>query len=134
MKQRYYHYTKWEDFKHGMYDEDKENRPERVQKAVELLTDLENLYEQMTRVTTEWKYATEQNLTNANINHQAFLGQTACSIWAGVHEDETREAWGVLTCEQRYKANRVADRVFKEWQARFEKENETQYQLSFMES
>ena len=134
MKQRYYHYTTWEDFKHGMYDEDKENRHERVQKAVELLTDLENLYEQMTRVTIQWKYATEQNLTNANINHQAFLGQTACSIWAGVHEDETREAWGVLTCEQRYKANRVADRVFKEWQARFEKENETQYQLSFMES
>lgn len=134
MKQRYYHYTAWEDFKHGMYDEEKENRPERVQKAVELLTDLESLYEQMTRVTIEWKYATEQNLTNANINHQAFLGQTACSIWAGVHEDETREAWGVLTCEQRYKANRVADRVFKEWQARFEKENETQYQLSFMES
>lgn len=130
MIQKWYHYTLWEDFKHGMYNEVKEDREERVAKAVYLLSSPSELYEQMSRVTNEWKIATEQNLTNASINHQAFLGQTACSIWGGVKEDETREAWGRLTMEQRHKANKVADRVFKEWKSRYERETEPQYQLT----
>ncbi len=130
MKQKYYHYTMWEDFQNRMYDEVKEGRQDRVKKAVYLLSNTSLLYEQMTRVTQEWKYATEQNLTNASINHQAFLGQTACNIWQGVKEDETREAWGILTCEQRYKANKVADRVFEEWKAQYERKYEPSYQMS----
>lgn len=130
MIQKFYHYTKWEDFQNGMYDEMKEGRSERVKKAVKLLSDTQELYKQMARVTTEWKFATEQNLTNNSINHQAFLGQTACSIWQGIKEDETREAWGYLTNEQRYRANRVADKVFDEWQNRYRRETEGHYQLS----
>ena len=132
MKQKYYHYTMWEDFQNGMYDEDKEGRRERVLLAAKLLTDTELLYEQMTRVTKEWKYATEQNLTNQSINHQAFLGQTACAIWHGIHEDETREAWGMLTSMERYKANKVAHRVYQEWVRDFTR-NEPNYQLSIFE-
>ena len=121
MEQLYYHYTQWEDFQHGMYNEIKEGRQERIQKAIYLLTNLELLYKQMTKVTKEWKYATEQNLTNNSINHQAFLGQTACNIWGDIKEDETREAWGYLTNEQRYKANKVADTVYLEWKRNFQK-------------
>lgn len=131
MQQKYYHYTMWEDFQNRMYDEIKEGREERVQLACKLLSNETLLYEQMTRVTKEWKYATEQNMTNNSINHQAFLGQTACSIWKGIKEDETREAWGRITSIQRYKANKVADRVYKEWKHRYEKENGLFYQLSF---
>ena len=133
MKQKYYHYTMWEDFQNGMYDEIKEGRPERVKLAVYLLTSLDLLYEQMQRVTKEWTCATEQNFTNQSINHQAFLGQTACSIWKGVKEDETREAWGRLTNEQRYKANKVADRVYLEWFHEYEKQNEPYYQISLFD-
>ena len=93
MKQVFYHYTKWEDFQNGMYDEIKDGRNERVNKAVQLLSDTKQLYIYMKKVTNEWKFATEQNLTNASINYQAFLGQTACNMFAGVKEDETREAW-----------------------------------------
>lgn len=132
MKQQYYHYTTWEDFKNGMYNEDKEGREERIQKAVELLTNEGLCYEQMVRVTKEWKYATEQNLTNMSINHQAFLGQTACSIWCGIHEDETREAWGRLTNIQRYRANKIADRVYEEWQREYTK-GEPNYQISLFD-
>lgn len=123
MKQIYHHYTKWEDFQNGMYNEDKQERESRVQKAVALLSDVAELYVQMTRVTNEWEKATEQNLTDNSINHQAFLGQTACAIWQGIHEDETREAWGRLSNEQRYKANRVADRVDEEWHRKREAED-----------
>lgn len=130
MKSKYYHYTKWEDYQNGMYDEIKEGRADRVKKAVKILSDTNTLYREMTKVTQEWRYATEQNFTNGNINHQAYLGQAACNISAGVKEDETREAWGRLTNEQRYKANKVADAVFAEWVERYEKENEPFYQMS----
>lgn len=116
MKQIYHHYTEWEDFQNGMYNEDKQGRESRILKAVALLSDPEELYKQMTKVTELWVKSTEQNLTDNSINHQAFLGQTACAIWEGIHEDETREAWGRLNNEQRYRANRVADRVDEEWQ------------------
>ena len=132
MKQKYYHYEKWEDFQNGMYNEDKENRQERVELAVKLLQNTKLLYEQMKRVIEERKIATEQNLTNNSINHQAFLGQTACAIWKGIHEDETREAWGMLTNYQRYEANKVADRVYNEWLIDYQK-NDNNYQLSIFE-
>lgn len=131
MKQKFYPYTMWEDFQHGMYDEVKEGRSERVQFAYELLSFPEELYSYMQRVAREWRYATEQNFTNPNINHQAFLGQTACNLYAGCKEDETREAWGLLTCEQRYKANKMADKVYEEWVKKYERKNNENYQLTF---
>jgi hypothetical protein len=121
MKQVWYHYTKWEDYRNGMYNEIKEGRKERINKAIYLLTNLDLLYENMKKVTINWKHCTEQNLTNPIINHQAFLGQTACNIYANIKEDETREAWGFLTNEQRYSANRIADKVYQEWKKQYEK-------------
>ncbi len=121
MKRVWYHYETWEDFQHGMYNEDKEGRQERVEKAIELLTTDDICYEYMKRVSVEWKHAVEQQLTNSRANPQSFLGQTACCLYAGVHEDETREAWGRLTPEQRYNANAIADRVAKEWREEYEK-------------
>ena len=133
MKQVFYHYTEWEDFKSGMYNEDKNGREERVREAVVLLSSLGLCREQMTRVTHEWRRATEQNLTNPSINYQAFLGQAACAIWRGIHEDETREAWGRLTDFQRYAANKVADAVYAEWRERYERETEPFWQMSLFE-
>lgn len=111
----YHHYEKWEDFQNGMYNFEKEGREERVKKAVEILSDTEKLYALMKMVTQEWKFATEQNLSNKIYGHRSFLGQTACNILDGVKEDETREAWGLLTDTQRILANQVADRVYNEW-------------------
>lgn len=116
MKQIYHHYTLWEDFKNGMYNEDKKGRKERVKQAVILLSSPDICYQQMKRVINEWRFACEQVLSDKSINHQAFLGQAACSIWRNIHEDETREAWGLLTNEQRIKANGIADKVDSEWQ------------------
>lgn len=132
MKQIYHPYTEWEDFQNGMYDEVKEGRADRVKKAAEILCDLSLLYEQMRRVTLQWKCATEQTLTNMSINHKAFLGQAACSIYAGIHEDEVREAWGYLTNEQRFAANQVAERVDREWRKEYIKQTDD-YQLSIFD-
>lgn len=132
MKQVWHHYTLWEDYKNGMYDEEKEGRNERVKQAVFLLTNKELLYQNMKKVTKEWKYATEQNLTNMSMNHQAFLGQAACNIWGGIKEDETREAWGLLTNKQRYEANKIADIVDYEWRREYLK-NKPNYQISIFD-
>lgn len=72
MKQVYYHYTEWEDFKAGMYNEDKINREERIQSALELLIFPETLKTFMKEVVKKFPKATEQNFTNKSINHQAF--------------------------------------------------------------
>ena len=132
MIQKYYHYTMWEDFKAHMYDEDKEGRDDRIGFAVECLQDPDMLGHYMRQVVNEWKYATEQNFTNRSVNHQAFLGQCACCMYAGCHEDETREAWGRLTNEERYRANRVADEVYAEWERKYEREH-GDYQLSLFD-
>lgn len=115
MKPIYHHYTKWEDFQNGMYNEEKEGRVERIQRAIQILSTEKLCYKAMQMVTSQWKYACEQNLSNNIYGHRAFLGQAACSIYAGVHEDETRQAWGMLTDDQRKKANGIADMVYREW-------------------
>lgn len=115
MKPIYHHYTQWEDFQNGMYNEDKIGRKERIEKAIQILSDEELCNKAMRMVTAQWKYACEQNLSSNIYGHRAFLGQAACSIYAGVHEDETRQAWGMLTDDQRKKANSIADAVYNEW-------------------
>lgn len=115
MKPIYHHYTKWEDFQNGMYNEEKEGRKIRVQKAIEILSDKDLCYKAMRMVAERWKFACEQNLSNDMYGHRSFLGQAACSIYAGVHEDETREAWGQLTIFERNCANTIADTVYFEW-------------------
>lgn len=117
MKPIYHHYTKWEDFRNGMYNEEREGRKERVQKAIDILSSPDLCRKAMKMVTSQWKYACEQNLSNDIYGHRAFLGQSACCIYAGVHEDETRQAWGMLTDNQRKKANSIADMVFREWRS-----------------
>ncbi len=115
MKPIYHHYTKWEDFQNGMYNEDKNGKQGRIEKAVQILSDKELCNTAMRMVTEQWKYACEQNLSNNIYGHRAFLGQAACNIYAGVHEDETRQAWGMLTDDQRKQANGIADMVYREW-------------------
>lgn len=120
MKSVYYHYTAWEDFQSGMYNEVKEGREERIQKALELLRSESLCREYMSRVTSEWRIACEQTFTNRH-NPKSFLGQCACFLYGGVRDNETRIAWGLLTEEERYRANAVADEVYKEWRREYEK-------------
>lgn len=120
MKHIYHHYELWEDFQSGMYNEIKEGREERIQKAIELLTDDELCYKWMKKVSVEWKYACEHTFTN-RFNHQAFLGQCACAMYADVRDNETKKAWWCLTEEQRHNANRIADKVYNEWRKEYEK-------------
>ena len=115
MERIFYHYNKWEDFHAGMYDECKDGRSERVIKAAEILGTPAICRKAMEKVVAEWKIATEYNFSNAEINRKAWLGQAACCCFAGIHEDETREAWGIMTEAQRIEANNIASDIIKKW-------------------
>jgi hypothetical protein len=130
MKQVFHPYQQWEGFKSGMYEPCKLGRADRVMTAKQLLTNPEALKREMTRVTIEWPIETEHVLTDASISHRAWLGQSACNIYADVKEDETREAWGYLTEKQRREANRVADAVDDLWCKRYSGGNR---QMTFLD-
>lgn len=117
MERIFHHYNKWEDFHAGMYAESKEGRKERVKLAASILGTPTLCKIAMEMVVSRWRVATEYNLSNAEINRKAWLGQAACSCYAGIHEDETREAWGIMTEAQRIEANRIAADIIKKWVA-----------------
>lgn len=129
MQRIFHHFSKWEDYHHGMYDESKDGRKERVNKAAYILGNPQICREAMEQVISEWTIATEYNLSNAEINRKAWLGQAACSVYGNVHEDETREAWGHLTEQQRITANAIANDIIKKWLAQREKETTQQTSL-----
>ena len=129
MQRIFHHYSLWEDFHAGMYDENKDGRSERVQKAVEILGTPDICRAAMEKVVSEWKIATEYNLSNLEINRKAWLGQAACCCYAGVHEDETREAWGIMSEAQRTEANRIAAGIIRKWQSVRERAENPQIDL-----
>lgn len=129
MQRIFHHYSLWEDFHAGMYDESKDGRAERVIKASEILGTPEICREAMEKVVADWKISTEYNLSNLEINRKAWLGQAACCYYAGIHEDETREAWGVMTGEQRIEANKIAAEIIKKWQRKREREEDPQIDM-----
>ncbi len=128
MDRIFHHYDEWEDYHAGMYNENKDGRQERVLKAAEILGTPDICRKAMKMVVEQWEKATEYNLSNAEINRKAWLGQAACSCYAGIHEDETREAWGLMTEPQRVEANRIAATIIKRWVG--EREQEENPQLS----
>lgn len=121
MQRIFHHYSLWEDYHAGMYDESKDGRKERVQEAAKILGTPDICRKAMEKVINEWVKATEYNLSNLEINRKAWLGQAACSCYAGIHEDETREAWGIMTEAQRIEANRIAATIIKKWVGEREK-------------
>jgi hypothetical protein len=113
---RIYHpYWLWEDYKHGMYSEEKEGREKRIKLSAKMLSDSNICFEYMRKVVDEWKYATEYTLTNSGVNQIAWLGQSSCCLYCEAHEDEVREAWRDLTEQVKEKANSIAKSVIEEW-------------------
>ena len=63
----------------------------------------------MLRVLDEMPIACEHNLTAHSINHQAWIGHAAAYLAHKLPESITREAWRLLTDQQREDANVMAD-------------------------
>lgn len=117
MKQLFHHYERWEDWQAGSYAlRSADPRGQRAA-AVALLGDAGAFSDAARAMLPEWAYAAEVNLTNGAVNQRAWLGQAACCYDHDAPEFIVREAWSMLTPEQRHAANRVADQIIAEWRA-----------------
>lgn len=130
MKTKYYRYELWEDYQNGMYRTETENSEERIQLAVELFKNTDELYNSMKYVAFNWKISAEVNLTNTSINHQAWLGQASQCYKNKCTDMETIQAWHLLTENERQEANDIADRVYYEW---FDKYNKVRTLFDYLE-
>lgn len=108
----------WEEIRFNMWG-DVSNRHLFLQKAV-IFTGNHRLYGRyMQRVTLEWPNSCINALTDYNLNRKAWIGHAACALALRCPEDITRQAWGLLTDEQRILANRQASRAIQSWEVRY---------------
>lgn len=117
IKQIFHHFSKWEDYKYGLLDTSCERYDEKLNLSTELLSNVDMFYSVAKECLKEWNFSAEQNLSDYSINYQAYIGQASCCFNHGAPSYVTVEAWWMLTDKQREDANRVADKVFTEWQA-----------------
>lgn len=120
MKQIFHPYWLWEDYQNGFYNIEV-NYSETEEYALatqarDLLADSERFREVALKVVVEWHYSTEQNLSNAARNRQAWVGQAACCYELKVPDWITKFGWRMLTIEQQNEANSVADSVIEKWE------------------
>ena len=110
----------WEEIAFNMWGE-VSNRGLYLQRAV-LFTGNHRLYGRyMNRVINEWPNSCINALTDLNLNRKAWIGHAACALALRCPEDITRQAWGLLTNEQRALANSQADRAIHAWEMRYAK-------------
>ena len=119
MKQLYHPYQLWEDTKNGIHVTEgfTEKQTERLTiKAKKLLCNPKEFYKTALNVIRNWKYASEQHLSNKSRNRQAWIGQASCCYKYKVPEHITKYAWRMMTLEEQDTANHIADVIIKKWE------------------
>ena len=139
IKQSFHHYETWEDYQSGMYQPScieslntGVSKEERIEKAIELLSDAKLCREYMQKVVSEWTIATEEVLTNPESNGRAWLGQCACFMYGRCHDEETRKAWVMLKTPIQKAANKIAEQVIRAWLTEYSKRCPN-YQISLFD-
>jgi hypothetical protein len=116
MKQVYYPYTEWEDYKAGMWRKIKpENEKHFLNKAIKFTGDSELYGSWMLKVIEQWPKTCKHNLSDKEHNGRAFIGHAACCLAFNCPEYITREAWGYLTKKQQDDANEQAEIAIMKW-------------------
>ena len=115
-KRVYHPYNRWEDYKHGFYDScSGKEKDIKINKVIEMFSSEELTVEYMNLVIEKWKYSCEHNLTNESLNQIAYIGQSACCLYAEIPNSVTMEAWSKLPKEVQDRSNSIAEKVIKKW-------------------
>jgi len=113
---RVYHpYWDWEEINFNMWGV-VDDKKKWIKKAVTFTGDHKKYGRFMLRVVSEWPISCENALTDYSINRKAWVGHAAVALAIGCPENIVREAWGSLTDEQQFLANREADRAIQIWE------------------
>lgn len=116
MKRIWHPYHLWEDWRAGMWRRVLPDEEERfVEAAVQFTGDAMLYGSFMLRVTREWPFSCEHNLTERAMNRRAWVGHAAACIAIGCPEYLTRRAWWMLTQEQRDAADAQATEAIRSW-------------------
>jgi len=113
----YHRFEHWECFKAGFFKNVSGDEKKILSKKVtELFINPKKTEIFMRKVISEWIYSSEHNLTNISMNRVAWLGQSACCIYANVPYRVTMETWRLVPKEKQEIACNIAERLIKEYE------------------
>lgn len=116
IRQQFVPWWEWECYKNGMWRKlPKEQEEAAVKSAVDFTGDWEQYGAAMQEVSMAWPRTMLNSLSNVSINRRAFIGHCAATFKIGAPEYITRMAWAELTNEQRFYADREAEKYIKQW-------------------
>lgn len=111
----------WEEIEHGMWDSPRDASSQ-LTTAVDFTGNAPLYGSYMRRVVREWPNSCRNALTDYSLNRKAWLGHAACALAHRLPESIVRKAWGHLTDEQRFLANREAAGAIAEWEHAYAKD------------
>lgn len=109
-------FDKWESVPYGFF-ETAHKTMSRLQceyKYRELMTDVEEFKTTLEKVTSEWKYACEHNLTNKALNRIAWLGQAALAYKYNIPATYS-SGWRLLNNDEQMTADNIALDALNNW-------------------
>jgi hypothetical protein len=128
IKRQYVPYYDWEDYINGMWRKlSAEDELLYLPKAIEFTGNHIVYGNAMGEVIEKWSKTMLNSLTNKSINRRAFLGHCAVQYKINCPEYITRMAWGLLSNEQRYEADLIAEKHIKHWEYEFKTNNRKLY-------
>lgn len=110
IKQIFYPYWDWECYLNGMY-ESQEVDEAKIDLAKNLLENECFFLKQGLEMVSDWPKSAAHHLTNKNINRLAWIGHATCCFSFKITEKLTRIAWGKMTEIDRFKANKIANKI-----------------------
>ena len=124
MKRVWHPYHLWEDWINGMWTplhgQDKKSM---LEKAIVFTGNHIEYGRWMKKVIVQWPIACEHNLTSMQTNKLAWIGHAATSLAIKCPEMITREAWGMLTQQQRDLADHQAMITLDLWTKNYERKD-----------
>ena len=108
------HYENWECWKLGYWSGGDCGYANQDASAL-LLSDGEAFHAAAAQVVASWPVSAAVHLSDVSVNRRAWVGQTACFVATGNCQECTKKAWATLHKEQQSKANKIADKVIRQW-------------------
>lgn len=122
IKRIYEPYWLWEDYLNGMWNKlEKSEEADMLYQAVRFTSNWIEYGKAMEEVIKAWPITMRNSLTNLSINRRAFLGHCACSFKFNCPEYITRQAWHIITEQQRNDADKIAESHIKKYEREINK-------------
>jgi hypothetical protein len=118
MTRIYHPWNIWECYKAGFFAPGKSDLGKDAQHAqyAAMLKDIPLFESILKKVTREWRYSCEHNLTNDTMNRVAWLGQACVAYQYGISHD-VMSAFNLLSKQEQDAANTLADAYLQKWLA-----------------